>query len=297
MTARFPTTHRIALGDARELAGVEDASLHLVVTSPPYWNLKRYPGAEGQLGAVGDYPAFLDHLDRVWRRCLDALVPGGRLCVVVGDVCLSRRRHGRHQVIPIHADLSVRCRALGFDYLTPILWYKIANMATEMQRPGYFLGRPFEPNAIVKNDVEYILLFRKPGGYRRPTEAQRAASRLTRTEHAAWFRSFWTDVGGAASRDHPAPYPEEIAYRLVRMFSFAGDTVLDPFAGTGTTTLAAMRADRHSLGYEIEPDYLPTIESRLARCLDPARHQLILSRGADGRGAPRARVTDPPARR
>ncbi len=250
------TLHRLHLGDARELDWIPDNSVHLVVTSPPYWTLKQYNNYPGQLGALEDYEAFMDELDRVWRHCHRVLVPGGRIVCVVGDVCLSRRRNkGRHMVVPLHADISVRCRRLGFDYLTPILWHKIANATLEVQNGSSFLGKPFEPNAIIKNDIEYILMLRKPGGYRKPTEEQRAASRLSKEEHAKWFRSFWSDVPGASTRSHPAPFSVELAYRLVRMFSFVEDTVLDPFAGTFTTTLAAMKAKRNSIGNELDPEY------------------------------------------
>mgnify|MGYP003483581300 CR=1 FL=1 len=118
-----------------------------------------------------------------------------------------------------------------------------------------FLGKPYEPNAIIKNDVEYLLMLRKPGGYRTPTEEQRAQSKMTKEEHAKWFRAIWADVTGSSTREHPAPYPLELAYRLVRMFSFTGDTVLDPFAGTFSTTLAALKAGRNSIANELDPKY------------------------------------------
>ncbi|MGH7719182.1 MAG: DNA-methyltransferase, partial [Gemmatimonadaceae bacterium] len=259
--ARHPdilnTTHRIYLGDAREMSELgQREAVHLVVTSPPYWTLKEYDGGAGekQLGHVADYERFHTELTRVWQRCFELLTPGGRLCVVVGDVCLPRRKIGRHLVVPLHADISVHCRRIGFDYLTPVLWYKIANAATEVEGNGApFLGKPYEPNAIVKNDVEYILLFRKPGGYRSPTQEQRVLSLIDKESHARWFRAIWSDVPGSSrERGHPAPYPVELAYRLIRMFSFVGDVVLDPFLGTGTTTEAAILAQRSSIGYEIE---------------------------------------------
>lgn len=251
------TAHTLNLGDARALDWIADESVHLVVTSPPYFNLKKYNDHPAQLGDINDYARFHDELDRVWRHCYRVLVPGGRVVCVVGDVCVARRRNaGRHHVLPLHADISVRCRAIGFDYLTPILWNKIANAQFEASgNGGGFLGKPYEPNAIVKNDVEYILMFRKHGAYRKPTDEQRATSRLSKDEQSTWFRPIWTDVPGASTRTHPAPYPVGLAYRLVRMFSFTGDTVLDPFGGTGTTSIAAIRADRNSVSNEIDPDY------------------------------------------
>jgi len=258
------THHTLVLGDARSLEWIADASIHLAVTSPPYWTLKKYNDQPAQLGDVADYECFLDEIDRVWRHVYRSLVPGGRLVVVVGDVCLSRRRNkGRHQVIPLHADISVRSRRIGFDYLTPIYWQKIANASYEVKNGSSFLGKPFEPNAVIKNDTEYILMLRKPGGYRKPTEEQRRLSRLSKEEHGRWFRSIWTDVPGASTRDHPAPFPLELGYRLVRMFSFVGDTVLDPFVGTGTTMVAAVRAGRNSVGVEVDPDYFEMSARRL----------------------------------
>jgi site-specific DNA-methyltransferase (adenine-specific) len=251
-----PTEHTINLGDARNLDWIPDRSVHLVVTSPPYFNLKKYNDHPDQLGDLTDYEAFHDELEKVWRHCFRLLVPGGRLACNVGDVCIARRaNNGRHMVLPLHADIAVRARRIGFDYLTPILWNKISNANFEADNPGGFLGKPFEPNGIVKNDVEYILMLRKHGAYRTPTEEQRASSRLTKEEQSQWFRPIWADVTGTSSHKHPAPYPVEFAYRLVRMFSFTGDTVLDPFLGTGTTTVAAIRADRNSIGNEIDPDY------------------------------------------
>lgn len=253
----IPTSHRLHLGDARALDWIPDESVHLVVTSPPYWTLKKYNDRPGQLGDVADYERFMDELDKVWRHCYRALVPGGRVVCVVGDVCIARRRNnGRHMVVPLHADISVRCRRIGFDYLTPIYWSKIANASYEVENGSSFLGKPYEPNAIIKNDVEYLLMLRKSGGYRKPTEEQRRLSKLSKQDHSTFFRSFWTDVPGASTREHPAPYPVDLAYRLVRMFSFVEDTVLDPFAGTCATTVAAMRARRNSIANELDPNYL-----------------------------------------
>ena len=259
------TKHVLHQGDARELDWICSESIHLVVTSPPYWTLKEYPQNQNQLGLIADYDAFHNELDKVWRHCFRVLVPGGRLVCVVGDVCLARRRHGRHMVLPLHADIVVRARKIGFDNLSPIFWYKIANANYEVENgngAGFF-GKPFEPNAIIKNDVEFILMLRKPGGYRQPSEEQRRASRLTKEEHQEWFQQIWSGLTGESTKNHPAPYPEELAYRLVRMFSFVGDTVLDPFMGTGTTLLAAARCGRNSAGVEIEPSYVKIAKSRL----------------------------------
>lgn len=253
---QMPTSHRLYLDDGRHCEAFEPNSIHLVLTSPPYWTLKKYRESEAQLGHIDDYEQFLTELDRVWQRCFDALVPGGRLVCVVGDVCLSRRKnHGRHTVVPLHASIQDHCRRIGFDNLAPIIWHKIANATFEVEGGGGFLGKPYEPNGVVKNDIEFILLERKPGGYRKPAVPTRLMSVIPEQDHRLWFQQIWTGLTGASTRSHPAPFPVELATRLIRMFSFAGDTVLDPFMGTGSTNLAAARTGRHSVGVEVEPTY------------------------------------------
>ena len=266
-----PTRHVLRLGDARHLKWIPDKSVHLVVTSPPYWTLKKYNDHPGQLGAIAEYESFMDELDHVWQECHRVLVSGGRIVCIVGDVCLARRKNkGRHLVMPLHADIGVRCRKIGLDYLTPIFWHKITNARYEVENGSSFLGKPYEPNAIIKNDTEYILMLRKPGGYRKPTEQQRALSKLSKEEHAKWFRSFWMDVPGNTTRNHPAPFPVELAYRLVRMFSFVDDTVLDPFAGTFSTALASMRCGRNSINNELDPEYFEAGKQRVLQEADKA---------------------------
>ena len=248
------TYQRLIKGDARDLSFLDDESIHLVVTSPPYWNLKRYNENPDQLGHVNDYEVFLDELEKVWREVFRVLVPGGRLVCVVGDVCVSRRRFGRHLVFPLHADICVLCRKIGFDNLNPIIWHKIANANFEVENGSKFLGKPYEPNAIIKNDMEFILMQRKPGGYRKPTEEQRKLSKIDKEDFGTWFQQIW-NITGASTRNHPAPFPLELASRLVRMFSFYGDTVLDPFCGTGTTMIASLRYSRNSIGIDIDTEY------------------------------------------
>ena len=253
---QIPTSHYLVQGDARGMHLLAPESVHLVLTSPPYWTLKRYDEVAGQLGHVLDYEDFLGQLSEVWRSCFDFLVPGGRLICVVGDVCLSRKQNeGRHTVVALHASIQELCRKIGFDNLAPIIWYKIANAAYEVEGSGGFLGKPYEPNAVIKNDVEFILMFRKPGGYRKPTVAKRLLSVISADNYQSWFQQVWSGVTGASTKDHPAPYPIELAERLIRMFSFAGDVVLDPFSGSGTNAIAAARTGRHSIGYEISNKY------------------------------------------
>lgn len=258
------TTHRLIQGDARSVPFIKDESVHLIVTSPPYWTLKRYNENPNQLGHVVDYEEFLGELAKVWKEMYRVLVPGGRLVCVVGDVCLSRRAYGRHVVFPLHSDIAVTCRKIGFDNLNPIIWHKIANASYEINNGSKFLGKPYEPNAIIKNDMEFILMQRKSGGYRQPTERQRKLSMISKEEYNKWFQQFW-NVTGASTREHPAPFPLELAYRLVRMFSFVGDTVVDPFCGSGTTMVAALKTGRNSIGIEIDQGYCKMAEERLRK--------------------------------
>jgi DNA modification methylase len=261
---RRPTRHELVLGDARAMADLGAGTVHLVLTSPPYWTLKRYNEHDRQLGHVESYDEFIQGLDQVWGHCFRALVPGGRLVCVVGDVCLSRRRnHGRHTVVPLHATIQEHCKRLGFDNLAPIIWHKIANAKYEVEGGGGFLGKPYEPNAVIKNDIEFILMQRKPGGYRSPTRPERLLSVVPARNHPVWFRQIWSDVAGASTYKHPAPFPATLAERLVRMFSFVGDTVLDPFMGTGTTNFAAARWGRNSIGVEVDPKYFEMGRRRL----------------------------------
>jgi DNA modification methylase len=264
---RIPTRHVLIRGDAREMSRQAVGTAHVVITSPPYWTLKEYRPTPGQLGHISDYDKFLAELDRVWQRCFDFLVPGGRLVCVVGDVCLSRRKNdGRHTVVPLHASIQEHCRKIGFDNLAPIIWHKISNAAFEVENgSGGFLGKPYEPNALIKNDIEFILMERKPGGYRAPSTAVRVLSVVSAEEHRKWFQQVWTGLIGASTKDHPAPYPAELAVRLIRMFSFVGDTVLDPFMGTGTTALAASKCGRNSVNFEIDKVYLDFAAKRLQR--------------------------------
>ena len=256
------TTHDIHQGDARDLSFIESNSVHLICTSPPYGSLKTYPAHEDQLGNMRSYDEFLRQIDRVLSESLRILAPGGRVACVVGDVCISRRKGGRHHVLPLSADLQVLARKVGFDCLTPIRWMKVANIKLEASRSTRYLGKPNLPNGIVKNDIEHILFFRKPG-YRKPTSLMEERSFISTEDYMKWFAPIWTDVTGQIRRDHPAPYPLEIPRRLIRMFSFSGDTVVDPFAGTGTTSLAALETGRHSVSVDIEPSYIDIIEARL----------------------------------
>ena len=272
--ALIPTIQSLWNADSRTLGFLADESVHLVITSPPYWTLKEYNVSSGQMGSISDYDDFLAELDRVWKECYRVLVPGGRLICVVGDVCLSRRRNGgEHTVVPLHASIQERCRSIGFSNLAPIIWYKIANAAFEASgNGGGFLGKPYEPNGVIKNDIEFILMQRKPGGYRTPSPAARILSVIPADRHKEWFQQIWSGLTGASTRYHPAPYPIELAERLVRMFSFAGDTVLDPFMGTGSTNLAASRWGRSSVGVEVDVEYFQMSLRRIQQTMPRLLH-------------------------
>lgn len=262
---RRHTNHELIHSDSRGASHLAENSIHLVVTSPPYWTLKRYNETEDQLGHVADYHAFIEALDAVWKHCYRALVPGGRLIINVGDVCLSRKKNnGRHTVVPLHATIQEHCKQIGFDNLAPIIWHKIANANYEVAGGGGFLGKPYEPNAVIKNDIEFVLMQRKPGGYRSPTAQERLLSVISAENYQLWFRQIWSDLPGTSSAKHPAPYPVEFAERLIRMFSFVGDTVLDPFMGTGTTNIACARWGRNSIGIEVDPKYFQMARARIA---------------------------------
>ncbi len=284
---RIPTRHSLNLGDARQMQQLAESSIHLVVTSPPYWTLKEYRDSNGQMGHIEEYEDFLTELDKVWNHCYRALVPGGRLICVVGDVCLSRRKNnGRHTVVPLHASIQEHCRKLGFDNLAPIIWHKISNAAYEVEKgSGGFLGKPYEPNAVIKNDIEFILMERKSGGYRTPDVSARVLSVISDENHKAWFQQIWTGVTGASTRNHPAPYPVDLAERLIRMFSFVGDTILDPFFGTGTTTVAAAKAGRNSVGFEIDEHYFDMARRRIEEETSSLFSKTVLEISASGRKA------------
>ena len=211
------TIQKLYRGDARKLSMIADNSVHLVLTSPPYFNLKNYQCGKNQLGMINDYQRFVDELEKVWKECFRILVPGGRIVCVVGDVCLSRKKYGRHVVMPLHSDIAVTCRKVGFDNLNPILWHKISNAKFEANTKSSILGKPYEPNAIIKNDMEYILMERKPGGYRKPTTQQREESKIGKEDFQNWFSQIWEMPGASTRNGHPAPFPLELATRLVKM--------------------------------------------------------------------------------
>ena len=251
--------YQVVLGDSRSMTSVEDSSVHLVATSPPYWQLKDYE-AEDQIGFHQEYDDYIAELDRVWGECERVLHPGCRLAVNIGDQFLRARTYGRYRIAAIHADIIRGCVDLGLDFMGSIIWQKVTPCNTS--GGGVIMGSfPHPRNGIVKLDYEHILLFRKLGKAPRPDPGQKDLSRLSTEEWNEYFYGHWT-FPGARQEDHIAVFPLELPRRLIRMFTFAGETVLDPFLGSGTTMSAARELGRSCTGYEINPDFLGTIRRK-----------------------------------
>jgi len=262
------TRHTVVLGDARVLDRVPPASVHLVVTSPPYWQLKDY-GRSGQIGFYHSYEDYVNNLNLVWDQCIRSLCPGCRMCINVGDQFARSIHYGRYKVMPIRTEIIKFCECAGLDYMGAIVWRKVTTChttggATVM---GSF---PFPRNGILKLDYEFILVFRKPGTSPRVPAAVKEQSRLTRKEWNTYFAGHWQFPGERQQR-HVAMFPEELPRRLIRMYSFVGDTVLDPFLGSGTTARAARNLGRHSIGYEVNADFLSLIRDKV----DPPQESLF----------------------
>lgn len=239
--------------DCRRMPELAAGSIDLVVTSPPYWQIKDY-GSPGQIGFGQSLHEYLRDLTRVWTECIRVLREGGRLCVNIGDQFARASVFGRYRVIPLHAEIICQCAEAGFDSMGSIIWRKKTTVNTT--GGAVVMGSyPYPPNGVVEIDFEYILLFKKPGKARAPSREIKEQSVLTREEWKSWFSGHW-DVGGARKDGHDAPFPQEIPRRLIRMFTFCGDTVLDPFMGRGTTAKAALELGRNAVGYEIRGDYL-----------------------------------------
>jgi modification methylase len=251
---------RVVRGDARSMAQLLDASVDLVVTSPPYWQVKDY-GSDDQLGFGQSLHEYLFDLCRVWQECARALKPGRRLCINIGDQFARTIIYGRYKIIPIHSEIIAQCESLGLDFLGSIIWQKKTTMNTT--GGAAIMGSfPHPPNGIVELDYEHILLFKKPGPPTKFTEEQKRRSELTKDEWKLFFSGHW-HFGGARQGAHEAMFPEELPRRLIKMFSFVGETVLDPFLGSGTTARVALDLERSAVGYEINPEYIPLIRERL----------------------------------
>ena len=252
---------QIILGDSRSMAEVADGSIDLVVTSPPYWHLKDY-GAPGQIGYGQTLHDYLKDLYYVWLECFRVLRSGSRLCLNVGDQFARAAVYGRYKVIPLHAEFIAQCEKIGFDFLGSIIWQK----KTTMNPTGgaVIMGSyPYPPNGIIEIDYEFILVFKKPGQGKKVSIEIKEASKLTKAEWKEYFAGHW-HFGGAKQVGHEAMFPEELPRRLIRMFTFPGDTVLDPFLGSGTTVKVALELGRRVVGYEINPDFAEVIREKIA---------------------------------
>lgn len=254
------TEHKIILGDSRSLNQIEDKSVHLIVTSPPYWQLKDY-GSKNQIGFNDSYEEYINNLNLVWKECNRVLADGCRLCINIGDQFARSVYYGRYKVIPIRTEIIRFCESLGMDYMGAIIWQKVTTMNTS--GGGSIMGSfPYPRNGILKMDYEFILIFKKLGNPPKPTPQQKADSEMTKEEWNQYFSSHW-NFNGIKQSGHIAMFPEELPKRLIKMFSFVGETVFDPFVGSGTTSLAAKNLGRNSVGYEINKEFEPVIREKL----------------------------------
>ena len=254
------TFHKIINGDSRQMNLIKDKSAHLIITSPPYWQLKDY-GTDNQIGFHDSYENYINHLNLVWAECNRVLHDGCRLCINIGDQFARSVYYGRYKVIPIHSEIIKFCETIGLDFMGQIIWQKTTTMNTS--GGGAVMGSfPYPRNGIVKLDFEYILLFKKQGNAPKPTQAQKENAAMTNEEWNTYFNGHWY-FNGAKQDKHLAMFPEELPARLIKMFSFEGETILDPFMGSGTTALVAKKLNRNSVGYEINPEFIPIIKEKI----------------------------------
>lgn len=254
------TKHKIIIGDSRNMAELKDNSVHLVITSPPYWQLKDY-GSSDQIGFNDSYENYINNLNLAWKECFRVLDDGCRLCVNIGDQFARSVYYGRYKIIPIRTEIIKFCETIGFDYMGAIIWQK----ATTMNTTGgaTIMGSfPFPRNGIIKLDYEFILIFKKTGYSSLVSKEVKEKSKMSKDEWNQYFTGHW-NFNGVRQDKHLAMFPEELPKRLIKMFSFVGDSILDPFLGSGTTTLAAKNLDRNSVGYEINTNFLSIIKEKI----------------------------------
>src|SRR6056297_1125390 len=254
------TNHKIVQGDSRQMNLLSEKSVHLVITSPPYWQLKDY-GSENQIGYNESYERYINNLNLVWNECYRVLDNGCRLCVNIGDQFARSVYYGRYKVIPIRTEIIKFCESIGFDYMGAIIWQKktTSNTTGGASLMGSY---PYPKNGIISIDYEFILIFKKLGVPKKPSKEIKEMSKMTKEEWKTYFDGHWY-FGGAKQDGHIAMFPEELPRRLIKMFSFVGDTVIDPFLGSGTTSLAAKNLNRNSVGYEMNPEFIPFIKRKL----------------------------------
>jgi len=254
------TIHRIVNGDSRQLSLINSKTVHLIITSPPYWQLKDY-GTEDQIGYHDSYENYINNLNVVWNECNRILYPGCRLCINIGDQFARSVYYGRYKVISIKTEIIKFCEMIGFDFMGAIIWQKVTT--TNTTGGASIMGSfPNPRNGVLKINYEYILIFKKPGISPKPTNEQKSSSKMTTEEWNKYFSGHW-NFAGARQEGHIAMFPEELPGRLIKMFSFTGETIFDPFLGSGTTSLAAKNLNRNSIGYEINPEFIPIIKNKL----------------------------------
>ncbi len=254
------TIHKIIHGDSRQMNFVPIESVHLVITSPPYWQLKDY-GTDTQIGYHDSYESYINNLNLVWKECHRVLYPGCRLCINIGDQFARSVYYGRYKVIPIRTEIIKFCETIGFDYMGAIIWQKVTT--TNTTGGATIMGSfPYPRNGILKLDYEFILLFKKQGSPPKPARERKERSVISKEDWNTYFSGHWY-FAGVRQEGHIAMFPEELPARLIKMFAFVGDTVLDPFLGSGTTSLAARNLERSSIGYEINQDFIPAIRRKL----------------------------------
>ena len=255
------TTHKLFIGDSRDMSAINNNSIHLVITSPPYWQLKDY-GSEKQIGFNDSYEEYINNLNLTWLECYRVLDNDCRLCINIGDQYARSVYYGRYKVIPIRTEIIKFCETIGFDYMGAIIWQKVGTMNTT--GGAVIMGSyPYPRNGILKLDYEFILIFKKHGkGIRKIPKETKQSSKLTKEEWNQYFTGHW-NFAGTKQNKHIAMFPLELPYRLIKMFSFVGDTILDPFLGSGTTSSAALKLNRSSVGYEINSDFVETIKDKI----------------------------------
>lgn len=261
MDKKVKTKHLIINGDSRNMSELNDESIHLVITSPPYWQLKDY-GTDDQIGFNDSYESYINNLNLVWKESYRVIHNGCRLCINIGDQFARSVYYGRYKVIPIRTEIIKFCETIGFDYMGAIIWQKVTT--TNTTGGATIMGSfPYPRNGILKLDYEFILIFKKNGMAPKVSQENKELSKLTTEEWNTYFQGHW-NFGGAKQDSHIAMFPEELPKRLIKMFSFVGDTILDPFLGSGTTSLAAKNLNRNSAGYEINSEFIPVIKRKLS---------------------------------
>ncbi len=271
----FETTHKIINGDSRQMTELKDKSVDLIITSPPYWQLKDY-GSDNQIGYNDSYEEYINNLNLVWNECYRVLDNCCRLCVNIGDQFARAVYYGRYKVIPIRTEIIKFCESIGFDYMGAIIWQKktTSNTTGGASLMGSY---PMPRNGILSIDYEFILIFKKLGDSKKPDKYLKEQSKMTKEEWKEYFSGHW-NFGGAKQDGHIAVFPEELPKRLIKMFSFVSDTVLDPFLGSGTTSLASKKLNRNSVGYEINSEFIPFIKRKLnieQGYIDNSRYEFI----------------------